>query len=107
MLVASAPRAGRASVCLGEGGHTQDSCPSLRLEINSGKTESCSVHSLDQRIKRNNGVSTLTERQNFSLQSLSLPPMESGKSYLQNILLSMNDFMSCLCVTKSVKCVPC
>ena len=26
MLVASAPRAGRASVCLGEGGHTQDSC---------------------------------------------------------------------------------
>ena len=80
----------------------------LRLEINSGKTESCSVHSpLDQRIKRNNGVSTLTERQNFSLQSLFLPPMESGKSYLQNILLSMNDFMSCLCVTKSVKCVPC
>ena len=55
----------------------------IRLEISSGKTESCSVHSpLDQRIKSNNGVSTLTERQNFSLQSLFLPPMESGKSYL-------------------------
>ena len=80
----------------------------IRLEINSGKLESCSVHSpLDQRIKSNTGVSTLTERQNFSLQSLFPPPMESGKSYLQNILLSMNDFISCLCVTKSVKCVLC
>ena len=68
----------------------------------------CSVHSpLDQRIKSNTGVLTLTERQNFSLQSLFPPPMESGKSYLQNILLSMNDFISCLCVTKSVKCMTC
>ena len=40
----------------------------IRLETNSGKTESCSVCSpLDQRIKSNTGVLTLTERQNFSL----------------------------------------
>ena len=40
MLVASAPRAGRTSVCLGEDGHTQDSCPSHSAKV-VGKAEHC------------------------------------------------------------------
>ena len=45
----------------------------IRLEINSGKTESCSVCSpLDQRIKSNTGISTLNRKAEF-FASISVP----------------------------------
>ena len=47
MLVASAPRAGRASVCLGEGGHTQDSRPSLSVKV-VGRAEHCYLMHLER-----------------------------------------------------------
>ena len=47
MLVASAPREGRASVCLGEGGHTQDSCASLSAKV-VGRAEHCYLMHLDR-----------------------------------------------------------
>ena len=47
MLVASAPRAGRVSVCLGEGGHTQDSCPSLSAKV-VGRAGHCYLMHLER-----------------------------------------------------------
>ena len=47
MLVASALRAGRASVCLGEGGHTQDSCPSLSAKV-VGRADHCYLMHLER-----------------------------------------------------------
>ena len=47
MLVASAPRVGRASVCLGEGGHTEDSCPSLSAKV-VGRAEHCYLIHLER-----------------------------------------------------------
>ena len=47
MLVASAPRTGTASVCLGEGGHTQDSCPSLSAKV-VGRAEHCYLMHLER-----------------------------------------------------------
>ena len=47
MLVASAPRAGRASICLVEGGHSQDSCPSLSAKV-VGRAEHCYLMHLER-----------------------------------------------------------
>jgi hypothetical protein len=47
MLVASALMAGRASVCLGEGGHTQDSCPSLSAKV-VGRAGHCYLMHLER-----------------------------------------------------------
>ena len=47
MLVASAPRTGTASVCLGEGGHTQDSCSSLSAKV-VGRADHCYLMHLER-----------------------------------------------------------
>ena len=47
MLVASALRAGRASVCLGEGGHTEGSCAFLRAKA-VGRAEHCYLMHLER-----------------------------------------------------------
>ena len=47
MLVASVPGAGRASVCLGEGGHTQDSWSSLSAKV-VGRAEHCYLMHLEK-----------------------------------------------------------
>ena len=47
MLVASVWRIGTASVCLGEGGHTQDSCTSLSAKV-VGRAEHCYLMHLER-----------------------------------------------------------
>ena len=47
MLVASVRRTGTASVCLGEGGHTQDSCSSLSAKV-VGRAGHCYLMHLER-----------------------------------------------------------
>ena len=47
MLVASVPRAGRASVCLGESGQRQDSCTSLSATV-EGRADHCYLMHLER-----------------------------------------------------------
>ena len=47
MLVASVPRAGRASVCLGESGQRQGSCTSLSAKV-VGRADHCYLMHLER-----------------------------------------------------------